>query len=85
MPRKLVPLAAAATISMTAMAPVAISMGMYFNMLSGVVLNKLKSPGLPFDDINDPILSQLTIIKVIVDGDVSEGQKRQNIRAIIIR
>lgn len=85
MTRKFVALATAATISLTAMAPAAFSMGMEFNMLTGAVFNELRSRGLPTDNIHDLTIGQLAIIKGIVDGDDGEGNKTQQIKAIINR
>ena len=85
MTRKLIALATAAAISMTAMAPAAFSMGMEFNMLTGAVYNELKARGLPTDSIHELTLSQLALIKGIIDGDDSEGKKTNNIKAILAR
>ena len=85
MTRKSVALATAATVSLTAMAPAAYAMGMEFNMLTGAVFNELNQRGLPTDNIQELTLSQLAIIKGILDSDESEGTKTNNIKAILAR
>jgi hypothetical protein len=87
MTRKLVAFVTAATISLAAAAP-AISqqdMSMGFNMLTGAVYNELVSRGLPTDNIQSLTLSQLAIIKSIIDSDDSEGKKTNGIKAILAR
>lgn len=85
MTRKIVALTTAAVLSLSAMAPAAYSMSLEFNMLTGAVFNELRSRGLPTENIHDLTLSQLAIIKGIVDGDGSEGKKTENIKAILNR
>jgi len=86
MTRKLVALVTAASISVAAAMP-AVSQGMEmgFNMLTGAVFNELRSRGLPTDNIQDLTLSQLAIIKGILDGDDNDGNKTQQIKAILAR
>jgi len=87
MTRKILAIVTAATISMAAAAPVAHAQGMEmgFNMLTGAIYNELKARGLPTDNINDLTLSQLAIIKGILDSDDGEGKKTNNIKAILNR
>jgi len=87
MTRKIIAIVTAATISMAAAAPMVQAQGMEmgFNMLTGAVYNELRARGLPTDGINDLTLSQLAIIKGIVDGDDGEGKKTNNIKAILNR
>ena len=85
MTRKIVALATATMISLTAAAPAVHAMGMEFNMLTGAVFNELRTRGLPTESIHDLTLGQLSQIKGIVDGNDSEGNKTQQIRAIMRR
>ena len=85
MTRKLIALAAATMISLTAAAPAVHAMGMEFNMLTGAVFNELRARGLPTDNIHDLTLGQLALIKAIVDGEENEGGKTQQIKAVINR
>jgi len=85
MTRKFIALATAATISLTAMAPAAFSMGLEFNMLTGAIYNELRTRGLPTDNIQDLTLGQMGTIKGIVDGDDSEGNKTRQIKALLER
>ncbi len=73
--------AAAATTGGTA----AVAMDMEFNMLTGAVFNELRSRNLPTENIDKLSLSQIAIIKGIVDGDESEGEKTNRIQAILAR
>jgi hypothetical protein len=86
MTRKLLALATAASISVAAAAPVmAQGMSMGFDMLTGAVFNALQARGLPTDNINALSLSQIAIIKGILDSDDNDGNKTQAIKAIINR
>ena len=85
MTRKIIALATATMISLTAAAPAVHAMGMEFNMLTGAVFNELRTRGLPTEGIHDLTLGQLAQIKAIVDGDDGEGNKTQRIRAIMRR
>ncbi|MBT8456676.1 MAG: hypothetical protein HKO95_12735 [Rhodobacteraceae bacterium] len=84
MTRTLSALAIAAAVATTG-ASMATAMDMEFNMLTGAVFNELKSRGLPTDNIDQLSLSQIAIIKGIVDGDDSEGTKTNRIQAILER
>ena len=86
MTRKLVALITAASISVAAAMPaMAQGMNMGFDMLTGAVFNELRARGLPTDNINDLTLSQIAIIKGILDSDENSGSKTQQIKAIIER
>lgn len=84
MKRTISALALAAAVA-TSGATVASAMDMEFNMLTGAVFNELKSRGLPTDKIDELTLSQIAIIKGISDGDESEGEKTNRIKAILER
>ena len=75
----------AATIALGASAPAAHAMGMEFNMLTGAVFNELRARSLPTDNIDNLTLGQIAIIKSILDGDDSEGQKTNRIKVILER
>lgn len=85
MTRNIIALATAATVSFAAFAPAVQAMDMEFNMLTGAVYQELKQRNLPTDGINNLTLSQIAIIKGIVDSDDSEGQKSNRIKAILNR
>ena len=85
MTRKMVALATAAAISMTALAPAAHSMNSELNMLMGIIYNELKARDLPTDDIDSLSLADIAVIKGILDGDDSENQKTRRIKAILDR
>ena len=85
MTRKIVALATATIISATALAPTAFSMGMEFNMLTGAIYNELRARGLPTDKIDTLTLSQIAIIKGIIDSNDDESLKTQSIRTILNR
>ncbi|MDJ0824591.1 MAG: hypothetical protein QNJ16_03720 [Rhodobacter sp.] len=85
MTRKLVALTTAAAISLAAAAPAVQAMDMEFNMLTGAVFNALKSRGIPTDNIDTLTLSEIAVIKGILDSDDSEGSKTQSIKNIVTR
>ena len=84
MKRTISALAVAAAVATTG-ASMATAMEMEFNMLTGAVFNELKKRGLPTDNINELSLSQIAIIKDIIDGDEPEGVKNNRIEAILER
>lgn len=88
MTRSIIALATAAAISVAAV-PAAVAqsveMGMGLNMLTGAIYNELVQRNLDTSNINNLSLSQLAIIKGIIDGDDSEGKKTQRIEAILNR
>lgn len=85
MTRKLVAFVTAATLSMAAAAPAVHAMEMEFNMLTGAVYNELKSRGLPTDNIDTLTIGQIAAIRSIVDSDDNDGNKTQQIKAIVNR
>jgi len=74
-----------ATAVATTGATASMAMDMEFNMLTGAIFNELKSRGLPTDGIDDLSLSQIAIIKDIIEGDEPEGNKTNRIQAILER
>ena len=85
MTRKLIALATVASISAASLAPVAVNaMGMEFNMLTGAVFNELRSRSIPPDNIDSLSLSQIAVIKSILDSDDPEGTKTQRIRTVVM-
>lgn len=84
MTRKLVALATAATLSLSAVAPAVHAMGLEFNMLTGAVYNALTARGIPTDGMNNLTLNQVGQIRAVLDDDtIPESQQTQRIKAIL--
>lgn len=81
MTRKLLALAVASTMALTAAPAVNAMEGL--NMLTGAVFNSLRAMNLPTDNIDQLTLAQIAQIKNLVDGGESEGTKRQRIKVIL--
>ena len=58
--------------------------GMEFNMLTGAVFNELRSRSIPTDNIDSLSLSQIAVIKSILDSDDPEGTKTQRIKTVVM-
>lgn len=80
---KLTTLAAAAVISLSAMAPSAFAMGSELNALTGAVYNGLNSMQMDLASINALSLSDIQRIDQIMTSGDSESDKRQKINLIL--
>jgi len=54
-----------------------------FDMLTGSLYNSFTSMGIETAGIQDLSLSQIAQIKDVLDGDVSDGNKKSRIKAIM--
>lgn len=54
-----------------------------YDMLTGALFNAFTSMGIETDQLGELSLSQIAQIKDVLDGDVSDGNKKARIEAIL--
>lgn len=80
---KLIAIATAATLAMAAPLAAQSSANQGYDMLTGALFNSFVAMGISTDKLGELSLSQVAQIKDVLDGDVSDGNKKARIEAIM--
>jgi len=83
MKTKLIALATASMIAMTAPVLAQSSANQGYDMLTGALFNAFVSMGIDTSSLGELSLGKIAQIKDVLDGDVPDGRKKDRIEAII--